>query len=112
MRWRAAAKKQRIDLARLAEPAQFFFQCSQKRLDQFVAPRDQREIAIAAAMPAKRHVNIRRPRRYIVHLTHLCHNAATYAQAPRPYAQRYRRYYAHKYSRPSSISGILRCTIR
>ena len=43
---------------RLAEPAELSFESGEERLDQIIAAGDQREVAIAATVPAERHVNV------------------------------------------------------
>ena len=63
MRGRSAAKKQRVDFPRLAQTLQLDFDGPQVVANQVVSPSQQREVAIAAPVPAKRHMDISRPRR-------------------------------------------------
>ena len=58
MRGRPAAEEQRVHFPRLAQPTQFALQRIEIRLDQIIPAGHQREIAIPAAMPAKRHVDV------------------------------------------------------
>ena len=60
---RATAEEQRVDRPRRAEPGQFGRDRLQIAVDQIVAAGHEREIAIAAAMGTKRHVNVGRSRR-------------------------------------------------
>jgi hypothetical protein len=59
MRWGSAAEKQCIDFMWLAELLQFTLERFQVCIDQVVSTRDQREVAIAAAMAAEGDVDIR-----------------------------------------------------
>ena len=58
MRWRAAAEEDGIDFTGTAELFELSFQRFQIIADQVVAACDQGEVAVSAAMGAKRHMDI------------------------------------------------------
>src|SRR5262245_18867392 len=85
MRWRAAADEERLDFARLAEPTQLALERCKVGLDQSVAPGDECEVAVPAAVSAKRNVNVGRTRSH-----EICKSANNHAQ---------------RCNRPSNMSG-------
>ena len=56
----AAAEKERIDFVRFAERAKLALKCFQIGSDQVVPARDEREVAVAAAMAAEGDVDVSR----------------------------------------------------
>ena len=59
---RSSPEEERVDLTRLAEMGQIDRESIEIGVDQVVPPGNQREIAVAAPMRAKRHMQIGRPR--------------------------------------------------
>jgi hypothetical protein len=103
VRGRAASDEQRVDRPRPLEPGELPGQCLQVAVDQVVAAGDHGEVAVAAAVPAERDVDVGRPgsrtgkmRNFALH--------KFYSNRPRG-GRLNAAHHSQRCNRPSSMSG-------